>query len=103
MGLDIGLVLDEVRDAEPVDALHQQLRLVIRCFCHFQNDATGADAVEILLYIFRFLRRFLRHDQSDQAVFGHGFVDEGERLIAENFHGEHHLRKNQDVKQGENR
>ena len=102
-GLDVGLSGHEFRDAEAADPLDEQLRLVIAGLGHLQDDAARPDGMEILRLVPDFRGGFFRHDQADEAVPGHGLIDEGHGLLAENLHGKHHFREKQDVEQGEKR
>ena len=102
-GLDIGFLFHEGYNSEPADPLNQQLCLVIGCFSHFQNHAARADRMKIFRLIFGFRGGFFGHDQTDQPIFRHRFIHQRHRLIAKNFHGKHHFRKNKNIKQGQDR
>ena len=102
-GLDVGFARHELRDAEAADPLDEKLRLVIAGLGHFQDDATGPDLIKITRFVAGLRGRFFGHDQTDEAVSGHGLVDQGHGLLAEDFHGKHHFREKQDVEQGEKR
>ncbi|OPY14804.1 MAG: hypothetical protein A4E69_00974 [Syntrophus sp. PtaB.Bin138] len=100
-GLDVRLARHEFRDAETADPLDEELRPLIAGLGHFQDDATGPDLMEILRFVPGFRGGFFRHDQTDEPVSGHGLIDQGHGLLAENLHGKHHFRKKQNVEQGE--
>jgi len=99
LGLEVGLNFREGEDLEAADALHQQLRFVIDRLGHAQNHAGGPNGIHVFrsqglirLGLFRFY-------QADEAVPGHRVVHQLHGFLADDLHGEHHLRKNEDVVQ----